>query len=39
MKLKHIVSEVSNVYDEINKVQKIMERLDDYAVVGACQKI
>jgi hypothetical protein len=39
LKLRHIVQEVSHVYEDISKVQGFMERLDDYAIVGACQKI
>lgn len=38
-KLRHIYSEVDAVYQGINKLQVLLERFDDYTVVGACQKI
>lgn len=39
LKLRHIHGEIDSVYQGIDKLQTLLERFDDYTVVGACQKI
>ena len=39
MKLRHICTEVNMIYEDLTKIQSFMDKLDDFTVVGSCQKV
>ena len=39
IKLRYIFEEIDKIYQNINKLQELLERFDEYTVVGSTQKI